>query len=369
VSLPETMIQPRKALQALEPYEPGQPIEEVQRQFGLTEVIKLASNENALGPSPKALAAVREALGNLHRYPDSQGGTLKQKLASHLGVAPGNLVLGNGSDEVLALALRAYVDPGDEVVIADPTFLIYRLAGQVAGARIRTVPMRHFRYDLAAMRRVVNRRTKVVFIANPDNPTGTYVTASEVTALMTGLSDDVLVVFDEAYYELADVPEFPQTLSYVAQRRSVLVTRTFSKAYGLSGLRIGYGVAQEPVATALNQVREPFNVNGLAQVAALAALDDTGHLEATRAYVRAGKQVITQALDALGVRYVPSATNFVLMEVGPRARAVAQALLRRGIIVREMAAWHLAGFLRVTIGTPEETERFVAALREIVGRR
>lgn len=362
------MIQPRKAVRALEPYEPGKPIEEVQRELGLAEVIKLASNENALGPSPRAVAAVREALGALHRYPDGRGYALKQKLAAHLGVVPEQLVLGNGSDELITLALRAYVEPGDEVVVADPTFLIYQLAGQVAGATVRTVPLQQFRYDLVGMRRAITRRTKMVFIANPDNPTGSYVTASEVAAFLQGLSDEVLVVFDEAYYELAEVPEFPQTLELVRQGRPVLVTRTFSKAYGLSGLRIGYGVAPAPIAAALNQVREPFNVNSLAQVAAVAALDDTAHLEATRAYVRAGKQAIIRVLDELGVRYVPSAANFLLIELGGRARAVAQALLARGIIVREMTAWHLDGCVRVTIGTPAETERFLTALRDTLRR-
>ncbi len=363
------MIAPRRAVQGLTPYEPGRPIEEVQRELGLTDVIKLASNENALGPSPKALAALREALGGVHRYPDGQGFALKQKLAARLGVGPEALVLGNGSDELITLALRAYVEPGDEIVVADPTFLIYRLAGQVAGAVVRTVPLAQFRYDLPAMRRAVTRRTKVVFIANPDNPTGTYVTVREVAAFLDGLSDDVLVVFDEAYYELAEVPEFPQTVPLVRAGRAVLVTRTFSKAYGLSGLRVGYGIAPAAIAAALNQVREPFNVNVLAQAAAVAALDDDAHLEATRAYVRAGKRALLDTVEALGLRAVPSATNFVLIEVGADALAVAQGLLRRGIIVREMTAWHLDGFVRITIGTPDEMARLTAALREIRSRR
>ena len=363
------MIQPRRAVQGLTPYQPGRPIEEVQRELGLTDVIKLASNENALGPSPKALAALREALGGVHRYPDSQGFTLRQKLAERLAVGPESLVLGNGSDELITLALRAYVEPGDEIIVADPTFLIYRLAGQVAGATVRTVPLAQFRYDLAAMRRAVTRRTKLMFIANPDNPTGTYVTAREVAAFLDGLSDDVLVVFDEAYYELAEVPEFPQTIPLVREGRPVLVTRTFSKAYGLSGLRVGYGIAPAPIAAALNQVREPFNVNLLAQAAAVAALDDEAHLEATRIYVRAGKRALLETVEALGLRAVPSATNFVLVEFGPEAGAVAQHLLRRGIIVREMTAWHLDGYLRMTIGIPEEMARLTAALREIRSRR
>lgn len=350
----------------MEAYEPGRPIEEVQRELGLTHVVKLASNENALGPSPRALAALRQTLTGIHRYPDAQGTALKARLAAHLGVTPGHLVLGNGSDELFTLALRAYVESGDEIVVATPTFLIYRVIGQVAGARVRTVPLTHFRYDLAAMRRAISRRTRVVFIANPDNPTGTFVTASEVAAFMEGLSDDLLVVFDEAYYELADVPEFPKTLEYVCQGRSVLVTRTFSKAYGLSGLRIGYGIAPAPIAAALDRVREPFNVNALAQVAACAALEDRGHLQATRANTTAGRRTIVQALQALGLKFVPSVTNFVLIEIGPTAREVAQALLQRGIMVREMTAWRLPNHIRVTVGTPEETRAFIEALREVM---
>lgn len=359
------MIQPRRALRSLTSYEPGRPIEDVKRELGLTDVIKLASNENALGPSPKAVAALREAIGGVHRYPDGKGTALRQKLAARLGVAFEQVVLGNGSDELITLALRAYVEPGDEIIVADPTFLIYRTAGQVCGATVKSVPLKQFRYDLPAMRRAITPKTRMLFIANPDNPTGTYVTAGDVVAFMNGLSDDVLVVFDEAYVELADVPEFPQTVPLVQAGRAVLVTRTFSKAYGLSGLRVGYGIAPAPIAEALQKVREPFNVNTLAQVAATAALDDEAHLEATRAYVRAGKQALYPALEALGIQAVPTAANFILMEVGAKARAVAQQLLAKGIIVREMSAWHLDGFLRVTIGTPDETARLIAALREI----
>lgn len=363
------MIQPRRALRSLASYEPGRPIEEVQRELGVTDVIKLASNENALGPSPKAVAAIREALGGVHRYPDANGTALRQKLAARLGVAIEQVVLGNGSDELFTLALRAYVEPGDEIVVAEPTFLIYRMAGQAAGAVVRSVPLKQFRYDLPAMRRAITPKTRLVFIANPDNPTGTYVTAREVTAFLDGLTDDVLVVFDEAYVELAEVPEFPQTIPLARAGRAVLVTRTFSKAYGLSGLRVGYGIAPAPIAAALQKVREPFNVNALAQVAAAAALDDDAHLEATRAYVRAGRQALAQALEALGLRAVPSAANFVLIEVGAEARAVAQRLLAGGIIVREMSAWRLEGFLRITIGTPDEMARLIAALREIWNHR
>ncbi|MBI4314088.1 MAG: histidinol-phosphate transaminase [Candidatus Omnitrophica bacterium] len=360
------VIQPRKAIQKLTPYQPGKPIEEVQRELGLTHVVKLASNENALGPSPKAVAAVREALAQLHRYPDGQGYALKRKLASHLGVDGSNIILGNGSDELITLALRTYVDPGDEIVVADPTFLIYRLAGEASAATVRTVPLRDFRYDLPAIRRAVNRKTKIVFIANPDNPTGSFVTASEVSRFMEDFPDDVLVVFDEAYFELADVPEFPQSLEYVKAGRSVLVTRTFSKAYGLSGLRIGYGIAPSGIVQALNQVREPFNVNSLAQAAAAAALDDKEHLEATVVNTRMGRKALFRAFDALGIRYVPSAANFVLFQIGARAREIARSLLKRGIIVREMGAWNLDGFLRVTVGTAQETEQFISELRDLL---
>ncbi len=355
----------RKAIREVIPYAPGKPIEEVERELGITRAIKLASNENPLGPSPKALQAIQEALKNLNRYPDSHCFYLVRKLSQHLQVEPEELIIGNGSDEIITLATRAFLDSGDEVVVADPTFLIYRIASQSAGAKVKVVPSRRFRYDLSGMRRVITRRTKIVFIANPDNPTGTYVTRHEVEAFLVDLPKGVIVFLDEAYAELVEAPDYPDGKSYRHQH-PVIVTRTFSKAYGLSGLRVGYGIADRRWVEALHRVREPFNVNALAQAGALAALDDEEHLEATRRLLREEKPYLYQALKGLRLEYVPSATNFILFRVGSQAPHVVEALLKKGIIVRDMLAWNLPEYIRVTVGTHEENAAFLKALREVL---
>ncbi len=351
----------RRAVQTLGGYRPGTPVEEVKRRLGLRSVIKLASNENALGPSPKALAAMRRAAGSVHRYPDATCCLLRQALARHLRVRPDSILVGNGSDELLVLALRAFIEPGDEVLISRPTFLIYELQATACGARVRVVPSRGYRYDLPAMRRAVTARTKLVFIANPDNPTGTYVTRAELAAFLRGLPRRVITVVDEAYYEFVDARDYPQTIPWRA-RHPLLITRSFSKAYGLAGVRVGYCVAQPSLIRALDAVREPFNVNSLAQAGAAAALKDRAFLQRTRALTRQGRRYLTQELARLGLEAVPSVTNFLLIKIGPRAAAWAQRLLRQGVIVRDMRAWELAGYLRVTVGTMPENRRFVHAL-------
>jgi histidinol-phosphate aminotransferase len=352
----------RAAVRDLPTYKPGRPIEDVKREFKLTSVIKLASNENALGPSPKAVAALRRATGLLHRYPDSTCRALRLALAKRLKVDPASLVFGNGSDELIVMALRAFVDPGDEVVVATPTFLIYELQARACGAKVITVPLKDYRYDLVAMRQALTPSTKLVFIANPDNPTGTYVTKTELEAFLRNLPRQVLVMVDEAYYEFVTAKNYPQTMPWVGQR-PLIVTRTFSKAYGLAGLRVGYGLAAPAIVSALDAVREPFNVNSLAQTAAVAALGDVAFLKRSQQLVRDGMRYLTQALGRLRIRFVPSTTNFVLLELGPRAQEVAHALLRRGVIVREMSAWQLPGCVRVTLGTMPENRRFIAALQ------
>ncbi len=354
----------RKILEGVTPYTPGKPIEEVQRELGLPSAIKLASNENPLGPSKKALEAVRLALPSLHRYPDGSCFYLVRKLASHLGVAPEQLIIGNGSDEIITFAVRAFVEPGDEIVVAHPTFLIYRIAGQLAGAQVRTVPMKGFRYDLEGMRKAVTKRTKLVFIANPDNPTGSYVTRAEVESFLERLNPEVIVFFDEAYAELADVPDYPDTRPWLG-RRPVIIARTFSKAYGLAGLRVGYGMAPRDLVEAMHRVREPFNVNSLAQVAAAAALDDTEHLEATRRLLREEKRKLHGALQGMGFSCVPSAANFILFHAWPRAGEIAQALLKKGIIVRHMEPWDLPEYLRVTVGLAAENDAFIQNLKQL----
>ena len=357
----------RAAIRSLTTYQPGTPIEDVKRQLKLSSVIKLASNENALGPSPKALAALRRAAGSLHRYPDSACRALRAALAKKLKVEPASLIFGNGSDELIVLALRAFVDPGDQVVVAAPTFLIYELQARACGASVSVVPLKAFRYDLPAMKAAVTPHTKLVFIANPDNPTGSYVTQRELDAFLRGLPAQTIVFLDEAYYEFVGASDYPQTLRQVADR-PLIVTRTFSKAYGLAGLRIGYGIAQPPLIAAMEAVREPFNVNSLAQAAATAAHDDAAFLSKTRRLVEEGRRYLAKEFDRLQLRYVPSAANFILIQLGLGAPAIAQALLRRGVIVREMSGWKLTGGLRVTIGTMPENRRFIAALKHSLAR-
>ena len=352
----------RPVVRKLHAYTPGTSIEEAKRTTRRASMVKMASNENALGPSPKAVAALRNATGSLHRYPDATCAALRARLAKALRVDPSRLIVGNGSDELIVLALRAFVDPGEEVIVAQPTFLIYELQAKACGASVTVVPLKDYRYNLAAMQAAVTRRTKLVFIANPDNPTGTYVTKQELERFLRGLPDETLVFLDEAYYEFVDASDYPQSLAYVAER-PVIVTRSFSKAYGLAGLRVGYGIAQAPLIAAMQAVREPFNVNTLAQEAAVAALGDRAFLARTRRLVREGRTYLTKELDALGVRYVPSVTNFILVEVGARAAATARQLVARGIIVREMSAWKLPGCLRVTMGTMAENRAFIRALK------
>jgi len=363
--MPTIDVRARAVLRSLESYKPGGSLEAVKKQLKRASVIKLASNENALGASPKALAALRAAAAGLNRYPDAGCVALRAALGKHLKIAPESIIVGNGSDELIVLALRAFVDPGDEVVVAQPTFLIYELQAKACGASVTVVPMKNLRYDLPGMRAVVTPHTKIVFIANPDNPTGTYVTKRELDAFVRDLPQETVVFIDEAYFEFVEAPDYPQSLRYVADR-PVIVTRTFSKAYGLAGLRVGYGVAQPSLIAAMNAVREPFNVNSLAQAGAVAALSDAAFLAKTRRMASEGRRTLMAAFERLRLRAVPSQTNFILIELGPRAQDVARALLAKGVMIREMSAWKLSGYLRVTIGTAQENRRFIQALEEVI---
>ena len=347
-------------------YEPGKPLEELEREYGIRDAVKMASNENALGPSPKALEAVRKALPRIHRYPEGGCYYLRKALAKRLCVAPESLVFGNGSDEILVFAVRAFVGQESEVIIADPTFLIYQIAAEVENARVIQVPMKDFRYDLDGMADRIGEKTRLIFIANPDNPVGTYSSQKKLEAFLKRVPAGVLVVLDEAYYEFASArKDYPESLKLLKSYPNLLVTRTFSKAYGLSGLRVGYGIAAAEVTAALNKVREPFNVNLLAQVAACAALGDGAHLRKTQKLVDEGRRYLEGEFGKLKLRTVKTATNFVLADLGSDAKTVYEKLLRRGVIVRPMGVWGLPSFIRVTIGKPEENRRFVKALKEL----
>lgn len=348
-------------------YVPGKPIEEVQRELGLKEVIKLASNENCFGPSPRAVAAVRENIKNIHRYPDSNSFYLKKRLAGVLGVKEGELIFGNGSDEIICLAVRTFVDEGDEVIIAKPTFLIYEIVSQIHNAAIKQIPVtKDLKHDLKAMKEAVTGRTKMIFIANPDNPTGTYVTKDDLDEFFKGLSGDLIVFLDEAYFEFAEYSfkDYPSGIDYL-DRPGLIVARSFSKAYGLAGLRIGYGISSPEVIGYMERTREPFNVNLLAQAGALAAVEDKAFLKRTLAHVKKEKEFLYSAFRKMGLRYVPSATNFIIVDVKKDCKEVFGELLKRGVIVRDMKAWGMDTFIRVTVGTRAENMKFIEALERV----
>ena len=357
----------KKHLLKVKAYKPGRPIEEVKRELGLKQAIKLASNENAFPPSVKVISAIKRAAKSINRYPDGGSFYLKKELARRFGLSPDNFIIGNGSDEVIIFAVRTFLKKGDEVIIAKPTFLIYGIAAMVEGIKIKYVPLKDYTYDLEAMKQAVTKNTRMVFIANPDNPTGTYVTKDQVNTFMKGLRRDIIVFFDEAYYEFAKVRrDYPDTLKYMKGGRNVIITRSFSKAYSLAGLRIGYGIASKEGIECLARVREPFNVNSIAQAAALAALKDAAFIKKTRSAIRRGRRFIYSRLDKMGIEYIPSVTNFILLKVGKDAPKIYRKLLRRGIIVRNMQAWGLNNFLRVTIGTMRENKLFIEALRDAI---
>jgi len=355
-----------KNILRVQPYVPGKPIEEVQRELGLKEVIKLASNENPFGPSPKVLKAISLESRHLNRYPDGQCFYLRLQLAKRLKVKPTQLIFGNGSDEIIVLAIRAFVEAGDEVVIARPSFLIYEIAAQIAGATIQDVPLKNFRYDLETMSGRITPKTKIIFIGNPDNPAGTYVTHNQLVGFLENIRRDILVFIDEAYYEFVGDNDYPNTLKLLKEYRNLIVTRTFSKMYGLAGLRLGYGIADEEIIDCLNRVREPFNVNSLAQVAALACLKDQKYYRRIVKLLKEQKKFLYSRLSKLGLSFKESATNFILIEFKQKAEAITQALLKKGVIVRDMSPWGLENFIRVTIGTSKENKRFIEVLKEVL---
>lgn len=355
-------------LSGLIPYSPGKPIEDVERELGISDSVKLASNENPLGPSPKALQAIAGALPNLHRYPDGGGYALRQALSRHWGVPADWLILGNGSNELLDMVGRSFLMPGDEVLYARQAFIVYDMVAQVTGATKVAVPLENFAHDLPAMQAAITPRTKLVFLANPNNPTGTCVDPRALERFLATVPPDLIVVLDEAYYEYLPPEARPDALQFVRDGRRVLVLRTFSKIYGLAGLRIGYGIGPAPLVALLNRVREPFNTNSLAQVAAAAALDDADHVAASRAANEAGRAFLTAECRAMGLAVVPSVANFLLVDTGRPGGQVTDALLRHGVIVRPVAGYGFATHLRITIGTAQENQKCVGALRAVLGK-
>jgi len=350
----------------VKPYQPGRPIDDVKRELGITEVIKLASNESPYGPSPKVLAAILSEAGNVNRYPDGGCFYLRGALSKKLGVAPKQLIFGNGSDEIIFLALRAFVGEGDEVILADPSFLMYGIASNLQGAEIKSVPLKDFRYDLDAMSKEITDKTKIIFLGNPDNPAGTYIPEAAMKSFIEQVPNDVLIFIVEAYYAFVAEEDYPDSLSFLKESDNVIVTRTFSKMYGLAGLRVGYGVATEETVGILERLREPFNINSLAQVAALACLDDEAYYKKIAQQIEEQRQVLYQAFEEMGLSYRKTWTNFILIDVGKPSKEIVQGLLEKGVIVRNMAHWGLDSFIRVTIGTSEENQKLISALKAVV---
>lgn len=355
-------------VRGLSPYQPGKPLEELEREYGIQGAVKLASNENPLGPSSNALAAAHAALDDIQRYPDGNCFVLKQALARHLGVDAGQITVGNGSNDVLELAARAFVGATHEIVFSAHAFAVYSIVTQAIGASAVITPARAWGHDLDAMRAAIGERTRLVFIANPNNPTGTWLPARELEAFVLALPRHVLAVVDEAYFEYVEESAYASMLSLIARCPNLIVTRTFSKAYGLAGLRVGYAVSTPEVAGVLNRVRQPFNVNAVALAAATAALKDPEHVRRAVAVNRQGMRQIVQGVQRLGWRSIPSVGNFVCVDLGRPADRAYEHLLREGVIVRPIASYGMPNHLRITVGLPEENERCLKALEKVRGK-
>jgi histidinol-phosphate aminotransferase len=357
-------MRPKPGIETIQPYQGGKPIEEVQRELGIRDVIKLASNENPLGPSLVAVDAMAVAAKQLHLYPDGNAFYLKRELAAHLNVSPDQLILGNGSNEVLQIVGETFLSPGEHIVYSEGAFVVYELVAKTFGARASTPPLRNATHDLDAMADAVTPDTRLVFVANPNNPTGTYNTKDELDRFMDRIPPEPLVVLDEAYFEYVTRGDYPNGLDYLRQGRNVLITRTFSKIYGLAGIRLGYGMASPNLIELMNRVRQPFNVNALAQAGARAALTDATHVKKSRELNSDGMAYLETELAALGLETVPSVANFLMVHLRRNGLAVTQELMRRGVIVRPVANYGFPNSIRVTVGLPHENERFIRALTE-----
>ncbi len=363
----KTSVRPQHGLDHVHLYKPGRGIEEVQQQYGLTDVIKLASNENPIGASPKALKAIQDSLSEICYYPDGESRTLKKALARKLNVYPEQIAMGNGADGLIMQICQAYLDDDCDVIVSRSSFPVYDIYTHIMRARLIKVPMKDYGLDLDGMLDAVNERTKVIFVCNPNNPTGTIVRASEVDEFLNAVPERVLVVFDEAYYHFVDEPDYPDTLAYVREGRpNVIVLRTFSKAYGLAGIRLGFGIGQEDVLAPIKTVKEPFSVNLLAQKAGLAALEDDDFLNRTILTNTVGREYLYQEFTRLKLPFVPSHTNFVFVDLGPQAPEIIELLTAKGIIIRPGGTYDLPTWARVTIGYPIQNERLIDELEDIL---
>ena len=357
-----------EGIRSLQPYQPGKPVEELERELGLKDIIKLASNENPLGPSDKVVQALGAALPEIARYPDGSAFELKKALAARLNVAEDTLTIGNGSNDVLELLARVYLRPGTEVLVSEHSFVVYPLLTIALGAELKVIPAQNYGQDLDATLKAVTDKTRMVFIANPNNPTGTWLSEDAIRSFLDQLSDEVIVVLDEAYFDYVDDDAYPDGIQLFRDYPNLVVTRTFSKAYGLAALRIGYSVSHPIMADMMNRVRQPFNVNALSLVAALEALKDADYIEKVVTLNKEGLSYLTSECDALGLGYIPSVGNFLTIDFARDAMPIYEALLREGVIVRPIGVYGLPSHLRVTVGLKVENKRFIGSIKKILGR-
>jgi len=356
----------RPEIFTLKPYVPGKPIEDVKRELGLDDIIKLASNENPLGSSPKAIEAVEKSLRQMHLYPDANCFNLKKRLSAVTGIEEAGILIGNGSDEILMLLAQTFLNRGDEIIYAKPSFSEYEFTAKIMGAQCIEVPLVDFTHDLDSILKAINDKTKIVYICNPNNPTGTIVKDAEIERFMDKVPDNVLVAFDEAYCEYVESDDFTSGLKYVQAGRNAIVLRTFSKIYGLAALRVGYALTRPEIAQAVEMITEPFNVNMLAQIAALAAIDDNEHVSKSQNINSIGKKYLYNEFDQLGLYYVPTEANFIFVNTGKNSQEVFKSLLQKGVIVRTGDIFGYPDFIRVTVGTESENERFIKNLRQVL---
>lgn len=360
------MIKPVKYIKNLIPYTPGKPVEELEREISLGDIIKIASNENALGPSPKALKAIYECINKVHRYPDGDCYYLREKLSAYLSVNKGNILFGNGSNEVIEIAARTFMKNGDEAIMGQYAFIVYPLVTKAVGAKTVISPMPGMIHDMKDMYSRISPKTKMIFLANPNNPTGTIVKKQELEWFLKEVPEDIIVLVDEAYFEYVDYEYYPNSLEYHSMRESLITVRTFSKIFGLAGLRLGYCISKDKIISYMNRVREPFNVNSLAQHAAISALDDHRHVKRTKYINDRGMSYLEDQLSDLGIKFYKSYTNFILIDLCNDPIPVYNALLSKGVIVRPVQGYGLKTHLRVSIGLDKENKRFIKALKEVI---
>jgi len=358
----------RKGILDLKPYIPGKPIEEVKRELGLKEVVKLASNETSVGPSPLAIEAIKKEIENIYLYPEGSSRLLREKIAHKLNLNKEMIILGNGADNIIDLIGMAFINEEDEVITSEITFPAYETITKIMGGKLISVKLKDFRFDLEKITQRINEKTKIIFICNPNNPTGTIVEREEVADFMEKVPQDIIVVFDEAYYDYVEDKDYPDSFSYVLEGKNVIIIRTFSKIAGIAGIRVGYGIAKPELVGYLRRVVSPFPTNRLAQVAALASLDDEEHYRKVLKTNQEGKKYLYRELKKIGLFYLPTETNFIFIDLKEDSEIVFEKLLKKGIIIRPGKTWGCPNFVRVTIGTPYENQKFILVLKEVINK-